>query len=195
MTTYQEMLDALAGMDEQRRRLAIQTHWQAIFSDGFIAFVQGQIEVGRKMILSGPESAPLFAILEPAMVTALKQQMLRQFGLLVEVWDSMVAVYEMLQRRSEGQGNAQGMVAHGRHRTMPRGIGVTEATRCYRCGSPAASRGLCDGCLATERDWERDELDHERQRIDLEYQRLQDDRIYSDNQRDFNSYTDYSPDH
>ena len=88
------------------------------------------------------------------------------------------------------------MVAHGRHTAMPRGVSVPEAARCYRCGSASAGQGLCSGCLATQQDWEQDDLDHdrlvyERRQADLDYQRIQDDQIYNSNQYDYNTYTDY----
>jgi len=194
--TYQQMVDALASMEERERRAAMQKHWQAVFSDGFIAFVQGQIEAGRKMALSGGGLAEVFAGLDPSVIAGLKRQSLREVARLVGVWDSMVAVYEKLQTQSEQQGNASGMVAHGRHRVMPRGVAVTGAVQCYRCGSAATDRGLCAGCLATQQDWDRqdEEYDremHERQTADLENRRLQDDELYYQNQQDYNTYTDY----
>ncbi|MEN8206776.1 MAG: hypothetical protein ABFS24_12305 [Pseudomonadota bacterium] len=114
-----------------------------------------------------------------------------------EEWSSMKVVYAQLQRRSERQGNQQGMVAHGRHMSMPRGVSVGNAAACYRCGSPADSQGLCGGCMAMQQDWEQDDIDSERQqyeqqRADNEYTRQQDDQMYQDNQQDFNTYTDYS---
>ena len=110
-----------------------------------------------------------------------------------------MAVYERLQLQSERQGNARGMVAHGAHQTMPRGITVAETVQCFSCGSPAVDQGLCSGCLATQQESDQDDLDydrqlHERQGEDLQYQRLQDDQLYYDTQQDFNSYTDYSSD-
>jgi len=69
--------------------------------------------------------------------------------------------------------------------------------QCSRCGSPAVEQGLCSGCLATQQDWDQDDLEydrqlHERQADDLQYQRIQDDQLYYENQHDYNSYTDYS---
>ncbi|MEZ5523875.1 MAG: hypothetical protein R3E62_02750 [Pseudomonadales bacterium] len=198
--TYQEMVDTLAAMSEPQRRDAIQEHWQAVFSDGFIAFVQGQMEAGRKMVLSGSEMDRIFDGLDPSVVAVLKQEMLKNMARLVTVWDSMVVMYERLQKQSERQGNSQGMVGHGQHQTMPRGVAVGGAVNCYRCGSPVTSQGLCSGCLATQQDWEQDDLDYERQQYDQqlqdqEYQRTQDDQLYYDTQQDFNTYTDYSSDY
>jgi hypothetical protein len=191
------MVDTLAAMNEQERQRALQTHWQAAFSDGFIAYVQGQLEAGRKVAASDPSYADFFAELDPSLVAVLKEGALTQVARLVAVWDSMVAVYERLQLQSERQGNAQGMVAHGAHQVMPRGVSVTGAVQCSRCGSPAVDQGLCSGCLATQQDWDQDDLEydrqlHERQADDLQYQRIQDDQLYYDNQHDYNSYTDYS---
>lgn len=197
--TYQEMINALGAMEEQERRLALQTHWQSVFSDGFIAYVQGQMEAGRKMLLPDSEYAAFFAKLDPSLVEVLKHQALNDVARLSAVWDTMVAVYERLQLQSERQGNAHGMVAHGAHQTMPRGVTVSETVQCSSCGSPAVDQGLCSGCLATQQDWDQDDLEydrqlHERQVDDRQYQQLQDDQLYYDNQQDFNSYTDYSPD-
>lgn len=197
--TYQEMVDALGAMDERERRLALRTHWQSVFSDGFIAYVQGQMEAGREMVLPDAGYTDFFAELDPSLVEVLKQQAVKDVARLGAVWDSMVAVYERLQRESERQGNAHGMVAHGAHETMPRGGTVAGAVQCSSCGSPAVDQGLCSGCLATQQDWDQDDIEydrqlHERQGEDLQYQRLQDDQLYHDNQQDFNSYTDYSSD-
>jgi hypothetical protein len=194
--TYQEMVDALVNMNQQERQSAIQDHWQVVLSDGFVAFVQGQIEAGRKMAMSESGFAEVFAALDPSFVEVLKQQAAKDLSRLVEVWDSMVFVYEKLQKQSERQGNTQGMVAHGKHRSMPRGVSVNTAVRCYRCGSDAVGHGLCSGCLATQQDWEQqdleyDQLRYDRQMDDIQYQRLQDDQIYYNNQQDYNSYTDY----
>lgn len=197
--TYQEMVDALGAMNEQERRQALQTHWQSVFSDGFIAFVQGQVEAGRKMVSPDSEYAHFFDELDPSLAEVLKQQASNDVARLVAVWHSMVGVYEALQQESTRQGNAHGMVAHGAHQTMPRGISVAEAAQCFSCGSPAVDQGLCSGCLATRQDWDQEDLEyerqlHERQVDDLQYQRLQDDQLYYDNQQDFHSYTDYSSD-
>ena len=197
--TYQEMVHALGTMNEQERRLALQAHWQSVFSDGFIAYVQGQLEAGRKMVLPDSEYAVVFAELDPSLVEVLKQQALKDLARLTAVWDTMVAVYERLQRQSERQGNARGMVAHGAHQAMPRGVTVSETVQCSSCGSPAVAQGLCSGCLATQQEWDQDDLDydrqlHKRQGEDLQYQRLQDDQLYYDTQQDFNSYTDSSSD-
>jgi len=183
-------------MNEQERYKAIQNNWQAVFSDGFLGFVQGQLEAGRKMALSDPDVEKVFAGMDSALVAELKRQAFKQVARLMAVWNSMTAVYDKLQKYSERQGNLNGMVAHGKHRAMPRGKSITGAAHCYRCGSTAVSQGLCSGCLANQQDWEQEDIDydrrlHERQQEEIEYQRLQDDRLYDDNQQDFNSYTDY----
>lgn len=194
--TYQEMVDALAAMDEQERRRAIQEHWQAVFSDGFIAFVQGQLEAGRQMAQSSAGFGQVFAELDPSFVAVLKEQASAQLARLTEIWHSLAAVYEKLQTESERQGNPQGMVAHGKHRAMPRGISVAPAVGCFRCGSQAVGQGLCSGCLATQQDWEQQDSEYERQLYDrqqqeIEHHRLQNDQLYYDNQQDFNTHTTY----
>jgi hypothetical protein len=200
LMTYQEMVDTLSGLSEEDRRVVIQNHWQAVLSDGFIAFVQGQIEAGRAMVFRDPDLAEAFAELDPSIAVVLKRQALSDVARLVEVWDSMAAVYVKLQKQSERQGNAKGMVAHGRHDAMPRGVTVTGAVQCYRCGSPAVRLGLCNACVVTQQDWEQEDLDYDRQRYeraadDQQYRRLQDDQIFYDNQRDFNTYPTYPSEH
>ena len=191
--TYQDMVDILAAMDEKERQTTIKKHWQAVFSDGFVAFVQGQIEAGRKMIQANSKLKP---VLTGIIGDAIKEQMRQNLEALLNVWNSMAICYQIMQKQSERQGNSKGMVAHGRHTAMPRGVSVPEAARCYRCGSASAGQGLCSGCLATQQDWEQDDLDHdrlvyERRQADLDYQRIQDDQIYNSNQYDYNTYTDY----
>lgn len=191
--TYQDMVDILAGMDEKERQTTIKKHWQAVFSDGFVAFVQGQIEAGRKMIQTNSKLKP---VLTGLIGDAIKEQMRKNLDNLLNVWNSMAICYQIMQKQSEKQGNSKGMVAHGKHTAMPRGVAVPEAARCYRCGSKSAGQGLCSGCLATKQDWEQEDLDHDRQvyerhQADRDYQRIQDDQIYNSNQHDYNTYTDY----
>ena len=191
--TYQVMVDILAGMDEKERRTTIKKHWQAVFSDGFVAFVQGQIEAGRKMIQTNSKLKP---VLTGLIGDAIKEQMRKNLDNLLNVWNSMAICYQIMQKQSEKQGNAKGMVAHGEHTAMPRGVSVPEAVRCYRCGSASVGQGLCSGCLASQQDWEQDNLDHDRQvyerhQTDLDYQRIRDEHIYNSNQYDYNTYTDY----
>jgi hypothetical protein len=191
--TYQDMVDILAGLDEKERQNTIKKHWQAVFSDGFVAFVQGQIEAGRKMIQTNSKLKP---VLTGLIGDAIKEQMRKNLENLLNVWSSMAICYQIMQKQSEKQGNSKGMVAHGKHTAMPRGVSVPEAIRCYRCGSTSLGQGLCSGCLATQRDWEQADLDydrqvHERHQADLDYQRTQDEQIYNSNQYDYNMYTDY----
>jgi hypothetical protein len=191
--TYQDMVDILAGLDEKERQNTIKKHWQAVFSDGFVAFVQGQIEAGRKMIQTNSKLKP---VLTGLIGDAIKEQMRKNLNNLLNVWNSMAICYQIMQKQSEKQGNAKGMVAHGEHTAMPRGVSVPEAVRCYRCGSASVGQGLCSGCLASQQDWEQDNLDHDRQvyerhQTDLDYQRIRDEQIYNSNQYDYNTYTDY----
>ncbi len=192
--TYQEMADALESMSEHERRQAIRTYWQDVLSDGFIAYVQGQIEAGRSMSLSRGGFEKILDGLDPKEASKLKQQALQQVARLVQVWDSMVAVYQQLQKESERQGPRGGMVDHGQHRAMPRGVDMRPAARCSRCGSPAVDKGLCGGCVAEVESREWDDLRHEeklqdQQRDDLHFQRIQDDRIFQEMQQDFNNYS------
>lgn len=194
--TYQDMVDKLASMDEQQRRQAIQNYWQTVFSDGFIGFLQGQIEACRKMTTTDNEVGVLLDGLEPEVQAALREAALKHVTRLVAVWDSGVVVYQLLQQRSERQGPRGGMVEHGRHRSMPRGVSVAQAVQCYRCGSPVAANGLCGGCMEMQQDWEQDDLEFvqrgqdylsDQQHID----RIQQDQVYYDAQQDYNTYTNY----
>lgn len=195
--TYQEMLDHLAELEESNRQAMIAEHWQATLSDGFVAFVQGQIDAARNWIM--PSSGYFEKVFEgqsQELKRVVMQELLRKIAAYVAVWDSMSLVYQRLQQHSERQGPSGGMVDHGQHNRMPRGVQVTPAAHCYRCGSPAEAGGLCSGCRATEQDWaeadaEYDRQQYQRQLDDLDYQRLQDDYIYQSSQPDFNSYDPY----
>jgi hypothetical protein len=198
--TYQEMLDALVGMDEAERRQALRAHWQAAFSDGFVAYVQGQREAAQRMTTPGAGLSGVFDSLDGPLGNAVRQQASQYVRQLSAVWESMRWVYAALQRASERQGNAQGMVAHGRHRAMPHGVAVPTASGCFRCGAPASGGGLCADCLSTQQDWEQTELEddwhrYDQQQADLNDQRLRDDQRYYDNQADFNDHSSgYTPD-
>lgn len=194
--TYQQMADELVNMDEQQRRLALQNHWEIIFSDSFIAYMQGQLEEGRKIADGGAGIEQVYAGLTPELAEILRNHVAQHLTQLLRVWHSMAVVYEKLQKQSESQGNSQGMVSHGKHRVMPRGVSVTNALHCYRCGSQAVDQGLCSGCLSTQQNWDQENLEYDRQLYDQqqqhsEYQRIQDDQIYNQQQQDFNAYTNY----
>jgi len=186
---YEEMLEAAVSMDEAERREAFMEHWQAIFSDGFVAYVQGQVEAGKQMAHSESSLAGLLG-------DAVKQLVIQRAQQLTAVWESMRSVYAEVQRASEQQGKSGGMVEHSQHRAMPTGIDVSTAVSCYRCGARVSSQGLCSGCIDTQQDWQQDDLDYDRQLQDqqldhLDHQRLQSDQQYYDNQADYNTYTDY----
>ena len=193
--TYQETLDGLAEMSEVERQSKITAHWQVVFSDGFIGFVQGQVEAGRAAVQPGSQAMQLLAaagLPDDVMMVYFEQQLQKAVG----VWESMRAVYSMLQQRSERQGSAGGMVNHGPHTSMPAGVSVAPAVNCYRCGSPVSSNGLCSGCLATQEEWDQQDVEydqrlHDQQRDQLDYQRQQDDQQHYDTQLDFNTYEDY----
>jgi hypothetical protein len=193
---YQEMLDYLADQVEVQRNAIITEHWQTVLSDGFVAFVQGQIESARSMTVPGGLFEQIFEGQTDEIKEVMREQMVKSLARHTSVWDSMASVYQRLQKYSEQQGSTGGMVDHGSHDRMPRGVQVGPAAHCYRCGSSAVNGGLCSGCQATEQDWREDDLEYGRQlqrqqRDDLDNQRLQDDYIYQANQPDFNSYGDY----
>jgi len=189
MTTYQEVVEALAAMEEQERLNAILEHWQTIFSEEFIAYVQGQVQASREMIFDKPEMFDqIFGEMGPDFVTTMKQQAFREMLRVNSVWDSMTAVYEQLQQIKAEEENAQ------RSQTpVPPDVSGGNTAACYQCGAPLASEGLCSNCLAVRRQQEQDDLEYDRQlydhqQADIEYQRLQDDQLYYNNQ--YTSYTD-----
>jgi len=197
---YQEMVDALISMNERQRRMALKAHWEVAFSDSFIAYVQGQLEEGRKLVNGRSDIETIFAGVNPELVDVLRSYGAQHLNNLHQVWTCMSFVYQELQQQSERQGHTGGMVSHGNHRVMPRGKTVSSAIHCYRCGSQAVDQGLCGGCLSTQQSWEQDDLDydnrlHEQQQQQLDYQRLQDDQMYYSQQQDFNTYTNYYNDY
>ncbi len=194
--TYREMLEHLADQAEMQRKAIIADHWQTVLSDGFVAFVQGQIEAARSMIAQDGMFDKVFAGQRDEIKQIMKEQISKSAARYISVWDSMRIVYQQLQKHSERQGQSGGMVDHGRHARMPRGVEVGPAAHCYRCGSPAVSGGLCSGCQAGAQDWQEADLEYDRQlhrqqTEDLGYQRLQDDYIYDASQPDFNSFGGY----
>jgi hypothetical protein len=189
MITYQEMVDMLVSMNEKERCEIIRRYWQVVFSDGFVAFVQGQVEAGKQQV-SYKGFDKVFGA-DSLMVAALRDSANSYLTQLLSVWNSMNFMYTKLQAESARQGNVSGMVSHGSHTTMPRGVSVPQASHCSRCGSPVASQGLCSGCRATQQDWEQDDLEYERLREDREYVQQQEEQIYYEQQQDFNTFTDY----
>lgn len=186
--TYEEMLEAAISMNEAERRQAFKAHWQAVFSDGFVAYVQGQVEAGHQM--------PNIESLPGALGDTLNQLIRDREEQLTSVWKSMRSVYAEVQRVSEQQGNSGGMVGHSQHTVMPKGLNISQAVGCYRCGAPVTTQGLCSGCVGTEQNWQQEDLDYDRQlqeqQVDhLDHQRIQSDQQYYDNQADYNTYTDY----
>lgn len=194
--TYQEMLDHLAELDERPRQAVIAEHWQTVLCDGFVAFVQGQMESARSLTAQDGVFDKVFEGQSEDIKRVMREQMFKALDRTVRVWNSMGEVYARLQKHSEQHSSSGGMVDHGRHDRMPRGVKVTPAAHCFRCGSPAVSGGLCNGCQATEEAWREDDLEYDRQlyrqqQDDLDYQRVQDDATYYASQPDFNSYDDY----
>ena len=192
---YQEMLDDLVGDDDAGRTITIMAHWQDVFSDGFVGFVQGQIEAGRTALDSGGQYAKIFADAGVAFPAPIIDSARKYQQDLLAVWKRMQELYAAIQRSSEEHGNSEGMVAHGRHTTMPAGVSVQPATSCYRCGSPVEGNGLCSDCTALDQDIEHqrqqdDNLRYAREQDAVDYQRQQDDQAYSNNQPDFN-HQDY----
>lgn len=194
---YQEMLDDLSKMDDSQRTTVICEHWQTILSDGFVAFVQGQIDGARNLMSPTGAFDKVFEGQNEDFKDLMRQEMHKTIARYTTVWNTMTLVYQKLQQHSEQHSASGGMVDHGRHREMPRGVNVAPASHCYRCGSPAAAGGLCKGCADTRRDWDQADAEYDRELVrrqadDLDYQRIQDDNQFYDTQPDFNSYDDYS---
>ncbi|CAN5333110.1 hypothetical protein BH23BAC3_BH23BAC3_36070 [soil metagenome] len=107
---YQEMVDALISMNEQQRRMALKAHWEVAFSDSFIAYVQGQLEEGRKLVNGGSDIENIIAGVNPELVDVLRSYGAQHLNNLHQVWTCMSVVYQDLQRQSERQGHTGGMV-------------------------------------------------------------------------------------
>ncbi len=188
---YQEMLDDLVGDDDAGRTITMMAHWQDVFSDGFVGFVQGQIDAGRAASQPGSPVEVFFtaAGMDPAPLIAQAREYHQD---LLAVWEKMLSVYAAIQRSSEQQGNAEGMAGHGSHTTMPAGVSVQPATNCYRCGSPVDANGLCSDCNALDADIEAhrqqdDQLRYAREQDALDQQRQLDNQAHWNNQPDFNN--------
>jgi soluble cytochrome b562 len=189
-TNYQETVNLLSEMDEKQRQQELQNHWQIIFSDGFIGFVQGEMEVLRSQIAEADRIISQGGV-EASVQNTLKRLSNLRLMYLERVWKSMVTVYQRLQKISATQGNSQGMTGNRSKAGMPRGAAVSPAASCFRCGETAVEQGLCGSCLSTRNQWEQDDLDHDqslydRQQDDLNYQRKRDDDLYYNNLPDFN---------
>ena len=199
--TYEEMVLNLAELDESTRQNTIKHHWQTVLSDGFIGYLQGQIETGQMPQLDEFYEKMIQQGMDKDLIDAIKMSGQQRLQKCISVWNSMNICYQAMQQASQQQGSNGGMVDHGHHTSMPQGVSVNSAQNCYRCGSPVSDQGLCHGCLSTQQSWEEqdqeyDRMQHEQLRQNQEYQRMQDDQIsqdqyYSDQQYDFNSYNDY----
>ena len=193
--TYQDMLNAILLESEQQRRRLIRDHWRDAFSDGFIAYVQSQIDSAEAFI--NGEKRGLAAWLPDIMQDAAVAGNKVYLGQLVTVWDSMKTVYAQLTEASKTEGNPTGIAATAKSNgTMPRGAAISVASNCARCGS-ASTGGLCDTCADHDDFVEADRLDYERQQYenqlnDQEYYQQQADTYradtnYYDAQMDFNN--------
>ena len=191
---YQQMLNDLVEMESEERRRTIVERWDTVFSDGFIGFVQGQIDAGRQTVAG---DGPLGGILEGAIGDLIRESTAVWLAQVFVVWGHMKDVYAQVTSASRDHGPTGGMAdVAGARREMPRGVSVTPAATCFRCGSEVASGGLCAGCLAEQDAAERDHVEYDRQLHDQQldrqdYQRLQDDQTYYDTQQDFS----YTPSH
>ncbi|MEM1076235.1 MAG: hypothetical protein AAF665_15430 [Pseudomonadota bacterium] len=187
--TYQEMLNAVLILPEAERRRLIQAHWRDAFSDGFIAYVQSQIDATEAYI-SG-EKRGLSAWLPDSVENVFVEGNKIYLGQLVTVWESMKAVYAQLSAASAAEGQPTGMAGHTTRPVMPRGTVISEAAECARCGARNPSGGLCGACTDHDAFIEEDHLAYERSLADQAYYRQQYDSYqadvrYYDSQTDFN---------
>ncbi|WP_298844166.1 hypothetical protein [uncultured Roseobacter sp.] len=185
--TYQEMLSSVLILPEGERRRLMRAHWRDAFSDGFIAYVQSQIDATEAYIRG--EKRGLSAWL-PDMVEAVFVEGNKVYlGQLLTVWESMKVVYAQLQAASAEEGNPTGMAARASGSVMPAGQVITGAGECARCGA-AAQAGICDACADHDAFIEQEHVEYERQLNDQEYYRQQYDNhqadaSYYDGQSDF----------
>ena len=192
--TYQDMLNAVLQKNEQERRQLIRDHWRDAFSDGFIAYVQSQIDATESYIKG--DNRGLAAWLPEIMQDIALAGNKAYLGQLVTVWESMKAVYAQLTAASAAEGNPTGISTSAtRNGTMPRGSSISVATACARCGN-TSNGGLCGACADHDNFVEADRLDYERKQYENElndreyYQQQADtyqaDTSYYDTQTDFN---------
>lgn len=177
--TYQEMLNSVLILPEAERRKLIKTHWRDAFSDGFIAYVQSQIDAAEAYI-SG-EKRGLSAWLPDAVEAVFVEGNKIYLGQLVTVWGSMKTVYAQLASASAQEGQPTGMAARAKGETMPRGQVITPASECARCGARNPSGGLCGACADTDAFIEEDRLAYDRSLQDQDYYRQQYDAYQADN--------------
>ena len=193
--TYQDMLHAILLESELERRRLIRDHWRDAFSDGFIAYVQSQIDAAEAFI--NGEKRGLAAWLPDVMQDIAVAGNKVYLGQLVTVWDSMKAVYAQLAEASASEGNPTGLAATASaNGQMPRGETISVASHCARCGA-SSNGGLCAGCQDHDAFVEADRLEYERleyenQLNDQDYFRQQADNFqadtsYYDSQMDFNN--------
>ncbi len=189
MMNYAEMMMALVGMSENDRRNAILEHRQHVLADGFIAYMQSQIEQiddyveGKNRGLSGflPQVAQDF------MVEANKNYREQ----IAAVWESIYAVHTQLASDNASNGGSRNHPGHsGYANTGYQETTVTASGHCSRCGSMVAVNGLCNGCLDHDAFIEQDHLEYDQrlyeQQLDRQtYQQIQDDYAYYDAQTDF----------
>lgn len=189
--TYQDMLNEILLVGEATRRKLIRDHWRDAFSDGFIAYVQSQIDATEAYV-SGQKRG-LSAWLPDAMQEVFVAGNKVYLGQLVTVWDSMKFVYAQLAAASKEEGNPTGIAAQAKaNGAMPRGVEVGISTACARCGA-SSNGGLCDGCIDNDAFIERERIDYENQLDDQAYYRQQADNYqadvsYYDTQVDFQQY-------
>ena len=195
--TYQDMLNAILLQSEQERRRLIRDHWRDAFSDGFIAYVQSQIDAAEAFV--NGEKRGLAAWLPDIMQDVAVAGNKLYLGQLVTVWNSMKVVYAQLAAASKAEGSPTGIAATAKSNgTMPRGTTISMATTCSRCGA-ASDGGLCTGCLDHEDFVEADRVEFQRLEYEQqEYQTQLNDQEYFQQQAEIyqadTSYYDTQPD-
>ncbi len=172
------MLNSVLILSESERRKLIRAHWRDAFSDGFIAYVQSQIDAAEAYI-SG-EKRGLSAWLPDAVEAVFVEGNKIYLGQLVTVWESMKEVYAQLSAASAEEGQPTGMAAKTSGHVMPRGQVIAAAPDCARCGAPNPSGGLCGGCASHDAFIENDQLDYERSLNDQDFYRQQYDNFQAD---------------
>ncbi|MFK7830166.1 MAG: hypothetical protein AB8B57_10340 [Congregibacter sp.] len=189
--TYQDMLNEILLVREATRRTLIRDHWRDAFSDGFIAYVQSQIDATEAYV--GGQRQGLSAWLPDAVQDAFVAGNKVYLGQLVTVWESMKFVYTQLATASTQEGNPTGIAAQSKaNGAMPRGVQVGLSTVCARCGA-ASEGGLCSGCVDHDAFVELTQQDCENTLDDQAYYSAQADNYqadisYYDTQVDFQQH-------
>lgn len=179
---YSQMIAALIGMSEPQRRQAIGQNWQMVFNEGFVNYVQSQVEQIDEYVSGEQRGLSRFLpeMVQNFMVGANKIYKTR----IIAVWESMEAVYAQGPPTHAGVTTSTGQTEYD--------LSGSDSLSCYRCGSQVQANGLCGGCLDQDAFIEQDNIDYDRQLYDQQldhqdYVQSQDHYSYYETQIDYNN--------